>query len=179
MLTVKRPKTIDDLMRLPPETRAELIEGEIFMSPAPHPKHQMAIGNIFRGVENQAREGGWGRVFVAPVDVVLEDEVVEPDVLFIATSRLGIVRDRIEGAPDLVVEVLSPSTEVRDRVVKRALYAKNGIREYWIVDVDAKSVEVLKLAGTAYGLHAVFEAGDRITSPVLPGLSLPVADVFA
>ena len=179
MLTVKRRKTLSDLMSLPPETRAELIDGEIYMSPAPGLKHQTAVLRLGRFLDEHVQPRRLGRVCVAPFDVILGEETVEPDVLFISAGRIRILgENRAEGAPDLVVEVLSPSTEVRDRVVKRDLYAKNGVREYWIVDVDRKTVEVLKLEKGAYALQAVFETGDRVASTVLPDLDLSIDRLF-
>lgn len=179
MITAKSRKTVDDFMHLPPETRAELIEGEIYMSPTPESQHQIVVGNSYGLLQAFVRSGAFGRVFIAPLDVFLPDgEVVEPDVLFVAAARMGIVKRWVEGAPDLVIEVLSPSTAVRDRVVKRDLYARNGVREYWLIDPETQTVEVLKLERGAYALHAVFESGDRITSIVLPDLRLPVAALF-
>lgn len=179
MLTTKRPKTIDDLGALPPETRAELIEGDIFMSPTPNLRHQRIVANLYRHLDAHVRSRRLGEVFLSPIDVILApDAVAEPDVVFVSSARRSILRQWIEGAPDLAVEVLSPSTNVRDRVVKRDLYARHGVPEYWIVDPDARTVEVLKLAGGAYALHAVFEPGDTIASPVLPDLRLAVEAVL-
>lgn len=179
MLTTKVPNTVDDLMKLPPETRAELIEGEIFMSPSPNAHHQRVVRNIVEGLLPFLRQHPIGSLFFAPLDVVLSRTVVvQPDVLFLSSARGHIVGDRIEGAPDLAVEVVSPGTDVRDRTVKRGLYARHGVREYWIVELDARTVEVLTLKGNEYALHAVFEPGDTITSQILAGLQLPLDPLF-
>jgi len=179
MLTAKVPKTIDDLLKLPPETRAELLEGEIFMSPSPTSKHQAFVRNLSSQLIAFVTARKLGTVFFAPLDVVLSrHEVVQPDILFVSAKRSPIIGDRIEGAPDLVVEVVSAGTEVRDRVVKRSLYARRGVREYWIAELEKRTVEVLKLRGSKYTLHVLFEPGDSITSPVLAGLSIPLDPLF-
>jgi Uma2 family endonuclease len=179
MLTTKRAKTLDDLRALPPETRAELIGGDIFMSPTPNLRHQRIVANLYRSLDAHVRSRRLGEVFLSPIDVILApDAVAEPDIVFVSSARRSILRQWIEGVPDLAIEVLSPSTNVRDRVVKRDLYARHGVPEYWIVDPDARTVEILKLSGPAYALHAVFESGDTITSPVLPDLRLAVEAVF-
>lgn len=179
MPKTKPPKTIEDLYALPPETRAELIEGEIYMVPAPFVPHQRIVRNLYDGLAGFARGKRLGEVLFSPVDVVLSRGcVLQPDLVFVSRQRASIVRDRIEGAPDLVVEVLSPSSDVRDRKVKRDLYARHGVPEHWIVDPDARTVEALVLRDGAYALLAIFEAGDVVDTETLPGLKLPVARVF-
>jgi Uma2 family endonuclease len=103
---------------------------------------------------------------------------VEPDLLFIAKCNLAIVQDWVRGTPDLVVEVLSPDGGERDRFAKRSLYAANGVREYWIVDADAKTIDVFTLRGDTYEPNGYFEVGDLLVSPLLAELKFPVADVF-
>ena len=179
MLTAKRARTLDDFRKLPAETRAELLEGEIFMSPSPDAWHQRIVGNSHKGISAHIDAIGAGDIYVAPLDVELGDEAVQPDLLFIAAARRSIVRDRVYGAPDLVIEVLSESTAVRDRLAKRRLYARHGVREYWIIDPESRTVEVLRLTGRRYGPAAVFGIGDVIASGVLPGLRLTVRAVFA
>ena len=172
-------KTIEDFLRLPEGTLAELIDGEILMSPAPKERHQNAIGNLFAELRAFAHRGKLGRVFVSPFDVYLPSgAVVEPDLIFVSAARAGIVRDWVHGVPDLLVEVLSPGSIRHDRVRKRALYAENGVPEYWIVDPDAESVEVLSLKAGAYERVGEFRAESALVSPLLPGLDLPAARVF-
>lgn len=179
MITAKRPMTIDDLMNLPPEVRAELIEGELFMSPAPGARHQEIVANLTSAMSPFVRTRKLGKIYPAPIDVVLSPKVVlQPDLVFVSSGQLDKVATRIECAPDLVVEILSPSTDVRDRVVKRDLYGRHGVREYWLVDPETRTVEVLKRQGDSLVLHAVFEEDDAVASTVLTDLNLRVQTVF-
>ena len=167
-------------MSLPKGTRAELIDGELFMSPSPKRLHQNAVLRLVRRLADFIESRGLGAVFVAPFDVHLPSgDIVEPDILFITKANLGIVQDWVRGAPDLVVEVLSPDGLERDRFVKRGLYAENGVPEYWIVDADAKTIEVFSLRDGKYVPNGYFENDDVLVSPLLSEFNLPVADVFA
>jgi Uma2 family endonuclease len=173
-------KTVEDFMKLPEGVRAELIEGEIFMSPSPKEKHQRAAVNLTRILSTFVQKDSLGRLYAAPFDVHLPSgDIVEPDLIFVSTGNQSIIQDWIRGVPDLLVEIISPDSPERDRIVKRHLYQENGVKEYWLVDIDQDSIEVLKLSGKAYTPHGYFEAGDALTSAVIPGLSLPVRQVFA
>ena len=123
---------------------------------------------------------GIGYVFAAPIDVYFTDtDVVQPDLVFISNARAHIITDdNIRGAPDLVVEILSPSTEQRDRVFKRSLYARHGVKEYWLADTRRKTIEQLLLDGDDFRLAGVFGMGDTLVSPTLNGHALNVSDVF-
>jgi Uma2 family endonuclease len=178
-LKLKPRKTAEDYMRLPEGTRAELIEGEIFMSPSPKERHQSRIGNVYSLLREKFRQRKLGRVWMAPFDVHLPTgDIVQPDLIAIAMRNLGIVKDWIYGVPELLIEVLSPDGAERDRIVKKLLYARNGVPEYWIVDDEANAVEVFKLAGDRYEPLGYFERGDVIQSAVFPELALPVTQVF-
>lgn len=173
--------TYDDYKHTPDNERYELINGElIIMAPAPRTAHQLVEGKLgsrlFIFVETN--ELGW--VFFAPTDVVLSDTVVvQPDLLFISKERLRIItEDNIRGAPDLVIEIPSPSTAGRDRTIKRTLYAIHGVREYWQVDTDAKTVTVLLLGADGYELVGIYGEGQTLTSPILTGFSLNLDDIF-
>jgi len=167
-------------MSLPEGTRAELIDGELFMCPSPRRPHQDAVLRLVRRLADFVESRRLGSVFVSPFDVHLPTgDIVEPDILFVARENLDIVQDWVRGAPDMVVEVLSPEGLERDRLAKRSLYAANGIREYWIVDTEARSIEVFTLRGEKYEPNGYFESGDILLSPLLAELTLPVADVFA
>lgn len=167
-------------MNLPEGNRAELIDGDLFMSPSPKRLHQDTVLRFVRRLADFVESRGLGRVFVAPFDVHLPSgDIVEPDILFVSKANLGIVQDWVRGAPDLVVEVLSPEGIDRDRLVKRDLYARNGVREYWIVDPEAKAVEVFSLRGGRYEPNGFFEIGDTLLSPILAEFKIAVADVFA
>jgi Uma2 family endonuclease len=118
---------------------------------------------------------------VAPLDVILSRAVVvQPDLIFIAEARrTKLIQDRIVGAPDLLVEILSPSTSQRDLNQKRKLYAQHGVQEYWIVDPGDNTIEVQRLQGNIFSTLGLFEAGQALTSPTVPGLAAEVAQVFA
>jgi Uma2 family endonuclease len=180
VIKTRPPKTVDDYMRLPEGTRAELIEGELYLSPSPKIRHQRVVSNLHLALRQFAQAKKLGEIDVAPLDVHLPSgDVVQPDVIFVSEARRGILVDWIRGVPDLLVEVISPENSERDRIVKRHLYEQNGVRAYWLADPEARSVEVLKLSGPPYTPAGYFEAEDRVTSSVLPGLSLSVTEVFA
>jgi Uma2 family endonuclease len=181
-LKSRPPRTIDDYLSLPQDVRAELIEGELYMTPSPRPRHQEITGNISDALRAFVKKHGAGKVFFAPLDVFLPSgSVVQPDLIFIARENFSIIQERIEGVPDLCVEVVSPRGAERDRIVKRRLYAENGVPEYWIVDDESKSVEVLTLDGREYapfgyfvapeGVAAEGQEPDEVRSRVLPGFS--------
>ena len=119
-------------------------------------------------------------MYIAPFDIVFSNhDVVQPDVLFVSNDRLDIITpDNIQGAPDLVIEVLSPSTAHRDRTFKRSLYARHGVPEFWLVDTDAHTIEVLLLGSNGYDEVATYGAGQTLTSPTLTGFNLSTDDVF-
>lgn len=177
---VRPRKTIDDFMALPEGIRAELIDGELFMSPAPKSLHQRVVGRLFHLLYERVGTKALGEVFVAPLDVHLPSgDIVQPDILFVAKSNQGIIQDWIRGAPDLVIEVLSTEGAERDRLVKRDLYAQNGIREYWIVDPASQTLEVFSPAGNCYEPNGYFDRDDIIVSPLLPEFRISLSDLFA
>ena len=179
-LKTKPRKTLEDYMRLPEGVRAELIDGEIFMSPSPREKHQAVIGKLYRLLCDFVERGNLGRTYIAPFDVHLPGGgVVQPDILFIAKARLEIVQDWVRGAPDLLVEGLSPENRERDLVVKRGLYAENGVPEYWIVDPEERTIEILRLKEGRYSEQGYFEIGDTLASPLLTGFSPSLQEIFA
>ncbi|MBI2885876.1 MAG: Uma2 family endonuclease [Chloroflexi bacterium] len=183
MTTVVNSKikfTVRDYVATPVDKRYELLEGELLVAPSPPPNHQRITRRLLRWLSEFVEQRNLGEVFDAPLDVILSDyDVLQPDVLFISKERAGIIRDRIYGAPDLVVEVLSPGTEERDRVLKRTIYARYGVREYWLVDPQQESVEVLALEPEGFVLAAIYHAGEALTSPVLEGLALAVEPLFS
>ncbi len=173
-------KTVDDFMSLPEGARAELIDGELFMSPSPKRRHQDVVLRLVRRLADFVEARGLGALFVAPFDVHLPSgDIVEPDILFVARPNLTIVQDWVRGAPDLIVEVLSPEGVERDRFVKRDLYAQNGVGEYWIVDPQVKTVEIFTLRGSRYEPNGYFEDDDILVSPLLSEFKLTLPDVFA
>lgn len=166
--------TYDQMVRELPETNqpVELWNGEIIMSPAPHPDHQRIVGNFFRLLCDHAEGQDLGRVYVSPIDVVLtQKRVVQPDVLFIRKSRLDIIKDFIDGVPDLAMEVISEGSWQRDRIQKKALYEQFGLPEYWIIDPDSRSIEVFALTRGAYELHVRAADNKPAGSKLLPGFA--------
>jgi Uma2 family endonuclease len=163
--------------------RYELLDGALLMVPAPTPLHQRISRNLEFLLLRFVREHALGEVFDAPVDVVLgtgnEREVVQPDLLFVEkTQRHLITAAEIQGAPALVVEVTSPGTEARDRGYKKVLYGRYGVREYWIVDPQAQTVEVYVLGEEGWQPVREFARTETLTSSVLVGLRIELAEVF-
>lgn len=179
--TATKRWTYADLDRLPESEngeRYEIIDGELIVTPSAVPLHQLADYRLTRRLGDHVEGGRLGQIFFAPVDVRLGDQTLIPDLLFISRARLDIVGPKaIEGAPDLVVEILSPSTRDRDLGVKKAVYARHGVREYWIVDPEARSVTVFALRGDRY--EPLPQEGGVARSEVLAGLAIDVAALFA
>ncbi len=180
MLVKEKAWTYEDYLSLEEEKRYEIINGELFEMPALILRHQKVIWNlayVFRRYQEKKNRGDF---YLAPVDVVLSQEhVVQPDLVFVSKDRLSIARDKgIFGAPDLVVEVVSPSTFKRDTEDKRRLYAKHGIKEYWLVFPEERVVEVLTLEGNEYEVFShAFEKGE-VCSKLLEGLFLNLEEIF-
>lgn len=161
------PRTILEVFEsLPEGTLAQIINNHLVMSPAPHSLHQRISKNIFRQLDQVVETYQLGEVFYAPVDVYLDGEnIYQPDIFFIATERLSIVHENIYGAPDLVVEVLSPGSEKLDRFEKKAVYERSGVKEYWIVHPSSKKVYGYQLVGKEY--KEIVSQEGIIVSPLL------------
>lgn len=172
--------TYQDYKNLPEsETkRYELLEGELIMVPSPTTYHQRISANLEYVLQNFVRKHNLGVVYNAPCDVLLSEvDVVQPDIFFISKERSWIIaEENVLGAPDLVIEILSPKTAERDRTYKRTLYARSGVKEYWLVDPGTRSVEVLTL--TEKGFQSVGTYQETLTSPSLPGLTITLSEVF-
>jgi Uma2 family endonuclease len=173
--------TYEDYRRLPEDGwRYEVIEGELYMAPAPLPIHQKCGGNLFAELREFGIKHDAGEVYYSPIDVILDGLAtpVQPDILFVVKERLAIVKhDRIEGAPDILVEVLSPSNWFVDRRMKFEIYAKAGVREYWIVDPKARTIELFALLESRYELRGKFGVGEIVRSEVLHGFEVKVEDI--
>jgi Uma2 family endonuclease len=175
--------TYDDYVHFPDDgKRHEIIEGDHYMTPAPKTKHQTASINLSMAMGNFVKMHSLGVVFTAPCDVVLSNEnVVQPDLLFVSAARAAIVtEDNIQGAPDLIIEILSESSRKKDEVIKRKLYERFGVQEYWVVDPELEIVKVFRLAQQKYGraLELSKESNDVVTTALLPGLSFAVSEIF-
>ncbi|MCI0416916.1 Uma2 family endonuclease [bacterium] len=180
MLTTRIKMTYHDYAMLPDDQRYELIDGELLMTPAPTTPHQRASGNLFSLLREYITKSDLGEVFFAPLDVLLSDhDVVQPDLLFISKERMNIIGEKnIQGPPDLAVEVVSPTHRERDYFVKKDLYARYGVREYWLLDLQKRCIEVFKLAESKYELVGIFSESDTLSTPLLPNLNLTVSAVF-
>ena len=182
-MATRNPKvryTYEDYCRLPDDRRYELIDGELYLAPSPGTLHQWSSFKLGRLMADFVDRLFLGVVFVAPYDVILSDnDTMQPDILFVAQGRRNIITERAcEGAPDLVVEVLSPSTTRRDLVLKRARYAKFGVREYWVVNPATRSIEVLTLREGEYVSLGIYSGEMSPDSPVLPGFAFAVREIF-
>jgi Uma2 family endonuclease len=174
--------TYDDLASFPDDhLRRELIDGELFVTPSPIVAHQRAVMRILQALANHADEHG-GLTLPAPMDVVFSPvTVVEPDVLFLGPARAARLSDErfVDIVPDLVVEVSSPSTRRLDLIKKRSLYEREGVAEYWFVDLEAEQVDVHRLDDTGhYGAPDTLGADGTLTCLAAPGFELAVAGLF-
>ena len=176
--------TYDDFLLFPDDgQRHELIDGEHYVTPSPRISHQAIVGNLHFAIRQYLEHSPMGQVFLSPLDVVFSDfDVVEPDLLYVSAARCREVLtvQNVRGAPDLVVEVGSPGTRRRDETIKRRLYERGGVAEYWIVDPELEVVRVYRREEDGYARPRELsrEAGDVLTSSLFPGLELALDDVF-
>ena len=182
-MTIPKPIikfTYEDYLNAPEDKRYELLDGELVPIPTPGERHQSISILLGSKLVQFAYENSLGRVYHAPFDVVLSDvDVVQPDLLFVSNERDHIITPaNIQGAPDLAVEILSPSTAERDKTFKRALYAKHEVKEYWMVDATAKNITILLLGEHGYEVVGTYGEGETLTSPVLQGFALNIGDLF-
>lgn len=171
----KRLWTFDEMVAELPESNLpmELWDGELIMSPTPVPNHQRVVSRFFKLLDSFVAEKKLGEVFISPLDVILTPKrVIQPDVFFISQPRLNLVTDRVRCAPDLTVEVISEGSWKRDRVEKKDLYEQHGVREYWIVDAEAQTIEVFALDRGAFKLASKAEHGETASSKLLPGFKV-------
>ena len=170
-----------DLESWPEETgrRVELVHGELVMAPSPAPRHAWIASNLAYELGRFVREADLGALFATPVDVVLAPDVVyAPDLCFLAKERLALVGERIDGPPDLCIEIVSESNRTHDTVVKFADYARYGVGEYWIVDPREREISAWRNAGGRYELLGRARPGERLASVVLAGVDLDPAAVL-
>ncbi len=175
----KKVLTYEDYLRLEDDKRYELINGRLIEMPAPTTEHQIISKRLFILLERFVGKGNLGLVLYAPVDVILsETTVVQPDILFVAAERTHIVKERIFGPPDLVVEIVSPGSYHRDRYEKFSLYEKHSVKEYWLVYPEYRAIEVWCLKDGKYALHSVAAGSGEVESCVLKGLKVKVEEVL-
>jgi Uma2 family endonuclease len=177
--------TYDDFVLFPDDgKRHELIDGEHYVTASPNLRHQKIIGRLYLLIASWLETNPIGEVFLSPLDVVFTDfDVVEPDLLYVSNERAATVLtpQNVRGTPNLVVEIGSPSTRRRDETIKRHLYERTGVAEYWVVDPELDVIRVYRRGGDLFGRATELssEAGDTLVTPVLPGLELSLKRVFA
>jgi Uma2 family endonuclease len=177
--------TYDDFLLFPDDgKRHELIDGEHYVTPSPNIRHQTILGNLYFLIRTWLEQHPVGPAFMAPLDVVFTQfDVVEPDLLFVSRNRAAdiLTAKHVAGAPDIVVEIGSPSTRKRDETIKRRLYERSGVSEYWVVDPDLDVVRVYRNREGRFDrpVELRADAGDVLTSPHLDGLEIPVGRIFA
>jgi Uma2 family endonuclease len=176
--------TYDEFVLFPDDgKRHELIDGEHYVTPSPILKHQAISRNLLATIGQFLRRNPIGKVYGAPLDVVFSHfDVVEPDLLYVSTTRREILTAKnVQGAPDLVVEIGSPSTRRRDEKLKHQLYERFQVTEYWVVDPDVDVVRVYRLQDGTYARaqELSLDHGDVLTTTLLSGLELPLSEIFA
>ena len=176
--------TYEDFLLFPDDgKRHELIDGEHYVTPSPNTKHQIVLGNLYFIIRAWLEQNPVGRVFFAPFDVVFTQfDVVEPDLLYMSHHRAEsiLTSKHVAGAPEIVVEIGSPGTRKRDETIKRRLYERAGVSEYWVVDPDLDVVRAYCSDSARFGrpTELSVDAGDVLTTPFLPGLEITLARVF-
>ena len=172
--------TYRDYLLLPEDSRYELIEGDLYMVPSPNEPHQRISRRLEYELVTYVEDHDLGEIYYAPFDVVLSiHNVVQPDIVFVSKGRRGIITEKnIQGAPDLAIEILSPGTSDRDLQIKRTLYGKYGVREYWIVDPVAGSIEVCIQSQAGLETYRVYSKGSKLNSPLLENLNLDLDSIF-
>jgi Uma2 family endonuclease len=176
----KKKYTYEDYLKTPEDKRYELIEGELLMTPSPVTRHQRISGRLFAQIFTYVNEHNLGEVFAAPFDVHLDDEnVVQPDIMFISKERLNIIGEKnIQGAPDLVIEIISENTAYRDLVQKKRLYARFGVKEYWIAIPEEGLIEIYVLKDNIYTLYKTYSKDDTLESPYFKDLKISLNRIF-
>ena len=176
--------TYEDFLNFPNDgKRHEIIDGEHYVTPSPITKHQRVAVQLTFALAAYLRGHPIGEVFAAPFDVVLSDlDVVEPDLLYISRERADILTDKhVRGAPDLVIEILSPGTRKTDELVKRKLYERFGVNEYWVVDPELDTIKIYRRVEQAFVRISELstERQDVLTTALLPDFSVTLSELFA
>jgi Uma2 family endonuclease len=175
--------TYDDWLKLPDDGyRYEVIDGVLYMSPPPLIRHQRTSSRIYISLSDFLRLNPLGEAFYAPVGVRLPNQPVplQPDIIFVRAERLTVIQENyIEGVPDLIIEILSPSNWLYDRREKMQVYQEAGVPEYWIVDPRGETIEIYVLEQSVYRMAGQSGRGTVASSQVLPGFEVPVDVIFA
>ncbi len=173
--------TYEDYCQTPDDgKRYEIIDGELYASDVPPVAHQLVVGNLLMVLSIYLKHCEIGKVIMGPLEVFFSaTNIAQPDVIFISNDNSKIIKPtKIKGAPDLVLEVFSPGTEKRDCTIKAKMYAKFGVREYWLAKEKTATVEIRRLQKGKLVPVACLEKSDVLTSPLFPGLEIPLAEIF-
>jgi len=178
--TEKKKYKYSDYAALDDDKRYELIDGELIMSPAPSSLHQWSHSGLDYLIMDYVNKRNLGKVFSASPDIIFDDDnTVQPDIVFISNENFPKIKKKgIFGAPDLVVEIISPGSLRRDRYIKKELYEKYGVKEYWLVDFEMKSIEVFKNTGSHFELFSLAVEKGKIESCLLPEIEIMIEDIF-
>jgi Uma2 family endonuclease len=182
LLTTEKHSTVRDFERLPEGTPYQLIAGELIMSPSPILSHQRIIRRLALRLDDFIKRLQLGEIVLSPMDVYLTDEdVYQPDLIFIRKENVHLLdpNDRIRFVPDLVIEVLSPSTGSYDYSRKKRIYCERGVREYWIVDPEDRTIEIMVRDGAFYQTVALLRPPSLLESGMFPGFSMETEEVFS
>ena len=179
-LPEKEVYTYEEYRQLPEGAPYELVRGDLVMSPAPELRHQRIARRFFRALDDAVTKGAGGEVFFAPFDVRLsEDTVLQPDLAFISSTHADrLTSQAVEGAPDLVAEILSPATAHRDLTVKKRLYEVHGVREYWVIDPGQQTIEVFENVEGGFRQRARAVEEGVAESGILDAFEIAVSDLF-
>lgn len=173
--------TYEDYVKTPDDIRYELIEGDLIMTPSPETRHQRIVGRLFAKIFAYVKEHNSGEGFISPFDVYLNNEnVVQPDILFISKERIDIIgKKNVQGAPDFIIEILSEGNAYRDTIQKKKLYARFGVKEYWIIAPEDEMVEVYQLKSEGeYQLYKTYIKKGVIESLVISGFKIESKEIF-
>ncbi|MEO5356171.1 MAG: Uma2 family endonuclease [Nitrospirae bacterium YQR-1] len=158
----------------------EIINGEEIMGPSPFFKHQDIVGNLYNIIRHHVKTNELGKVLLSPLDIIFDEGVnrLQPDMLFIRKENLSIAQDWIRGVPDMVCEIISPCSYERDTEVKKAIYEKYKVPEYWIVMPELQTIQVLTIVGDRYTLHSFAAIEGIVASKVIEELQVNITEVF-
>ena len=178
--TEQKRFTYSDYAAMDDDKRYELINGNLIMVPGPFSSHERSNKKLLIKLDDYIESYKLGEVFVAPFDVIFDEfNTVQPDIFVITKDNFSkIKKNAIYGAPDLAVEIISPWSIQRDRIIKKELYEKHGVREYWLVDTDKKSVEVFNNSGLKFDLFSISVEKGRIESYLFPEMEIMIEDIF-
>ena len=174
--------TYEDYRTTPDDQRYELLDGDLIMVPAPNLKHQIVLGRLYYRLQHFVAKHDLGLLLFAPCDVFLSNtNVVQPDLLFVSHERAHLLSggENVQGPPDLVIEILSPSSAKTDRGAKFNLYSEHGVAEYWLVDPIAETITIHRQRRGELTPTRTFARGDTLRSPLLVGFDLDLDDTFA